>query len=55
VLLQATKNKTFTSKNTCSSASKDRSHREYLAKTILRRTTKEQFKLKYKSKEQTLV
>ena len=27
VLLQATKNKTYTSKNKCSSASKDRSHR----------------------------
>jgi hypothetical protein len=31
VLSQATKNKTFTSENICSSASKGRSHREYLA------------------------
>ena len=31
VLLQATKNKTYTPKNICSSASKDRSHGEYLA------------------------
>jgi hypothetical protein len=31
VLSQATKNKTFTSKNICSSASKGRSHIEYLA------------------------
>ena len=31
VLSQATKNKTYTPKNICSSASKDRSHREYLA------------------------
>jgi len=31
VLSQATKNKTFTSENICSSASKDRSHKEYLA------------------------
>jgi hypothetical protein len=31
VLSQATKNKTFTSKNTCSSATKGRSHGEYLA------------------------
>ena len=30
VLSQATKNKTYTPKNICSSASKDRSHREYL-------------------------
>ena len=31
VLLQATKNKTYTPKNICSSASKDCPHREYLA------------------------
>ena len=31
VLLQATKNKTYTPKNICSSASKDHSHGEYLA------------------------
>ena len=31
VLLQATKNKTYTPKNICSSASKDRFHGEYLA------------------------
>jgi len=31
VLSQATKNKTFASKNTSSSASKGLSHREYLA------------------------
>ena len=31
VLSQATKNKTYTPKNICSSASKDRSHGEYLA------------------------
>jgi len=31
VLSQATKNKTFTSENICSNASKGRSHREYLA------------------------
>ena len=31
VLLQATKNKTYTPKNTCSGVSKDCSHREYLA------------------------
>jgi hypothetical protein len=31
VLSQATKNKTHTPKNTCSGASKDRSHGEYLA------------------------
>ena len=31
VLLQETKNKTYTSKNICSSASRDHSHREYLA------------------------
>jgi hypothetical protein len=31
VLSQATKNKTFTSKNICSSAGKGRSHEEYLA------------------------
>jgi len=31
VLSQTTKNKTFTSENICSSASKGRSHREYLA------------------------
>ena len=31
VLLQATKNKTYTPKNICSSASKDRSYGEYLA------------------------
>ena len=30
VLSQATKNKTYTLKNICSSASKDRSHRKYL-------------------------
>ena len=31
VLLQATKNKTYTPKNICSGVSKDRSNREYLA------------------------
>ena len=31
VLLQATKNKTYTPKNICSSASKDRFYGEYLA------------------------
>ena len=31
VLLQATKNKTYTPKNTCSGVRKDRSHKEYLA------------------------
>ena len=31
VLSQTTKNKTYTPKNICSSASKDRSHGEYLA------------------------
>jgi G:T/U-mismatch repair DNA glycosylase len=31
VLSEATKNKTFTPENICSSASKGRSHREYLA------------------------
>ena len=31
VLLQATKNETYTPKNICSSVSKDRSHGEYLA------------------------
>ena len=31
VLLQATKNKTYTPKNICSSVSKDRSHGEYPA------------------------
>ena len=31
VLSQATKNKTYTPKNICSSASKDRFHGEYLA------------------------
>ena len=31
VLSQATKNKTYTPKNICSSASKDRSQEEYLA------------------------
>ena len=31
VLSQATKNKTYTPKNICSSVSKDRSHGEYLA------------------------
>ena len=31
VLSQATKNKTYTSKNICSGVSKDRSHGEYLA------------------------
>ena len=31
VLSQAPKNKTYTPKNICSSASKDRSHGEYLA------------------------
>ena len=31
VLSQATKNKTYTPKNICSNASKDRSHGEYLA------------------------
>jgi len=31
VLSQVTKNKTYTPKNICSSASKDRSHGEYLA------------------------
>ena len=72
MVLQANKNKTYTLKNICSSVSKDHSHREYLSnfmlreqggglrivKTILRKkTTKEQFKLKYwnQSKEQTLV
>jgi len=30
VLSQATKNKTYTPENICSSASKDRSHGEYL-------------------------
>ena len=31
VLSQVTKNKTYTPKNVCSSASKNRSHEEYLA------------------------
>ena len=31
VLLQATKNKTYTPKNICSGVNKDRSHGEYLA------------------------
>ena len=34
VLSQATKNKTYTPKNICSSVSKDRSHGEYLANKI---------------------
>ena len=69
VLSQATKNKTYAPKNICSGVSKDCSHGEYLlreqgwgrvlsiTKTILTKTTKEQFKLKYRnqSKEQTLV
>ena len=36
MLSQATKNKTYTPKNICSSASKDRSHGEYLAKFYAR-------------------
>ena len=64
VLSQATKNKTYTPKNICSSMSKDCSYGKYLAQFMLReqgggveynennfkkkkKTTKEQFKLKY--------